>query len=141
MVVLTEKQIKSINKKCPYNQGIFMEPFGIPDYIKELVIYTKWASGGRPGSCWDNENTINEDYTHERPYDAYDVLDLIFQELGIDNVFSKNSYEITGLFDSNTDTEYGYYGDYTEDTIEWIRLSHFLEIVNKSLRLKKLDAI
>ena len=59
---LTQTQIEAINKECPYGQGIFREPFGIPDHIKDLLIYTKWESGGRPGSCWDDENTVNEEY-------------------------------------------------------------------------------
>lgn len=140
MVVLTPKQIISINNKCPYNQGIFMEPFGIPDNIKELVIYTKWSSGGRPGSCWDDANTINEEYERGRPNDAYDVLGFILEELTIDDNLA-NSYEIRQLFNSNVDRDYGYYGDYTEDTIEWIILSEFCDTLTKILRLKKLNSI
>lgn len=39
---LTQAQIAAINAECPYGQGIFREPFGIPDHIKDLLIYTKW---------------------------------------------------------------------------------------------------
>lgn len=49
---LTQSQIELINEACPYGQGVFREPFGIPNHIKELVVYTKWDSGGmRGGSC------------------------------------------------------------------------------------------
>jgi len=34
---LTEEQIKEINSKCPYNQGIFLQPYGIPVHIKNLL--------------------------------------------------------------------------------------------------------
>lgn len=78
---LTQSQIDNINKECPYGCGIFREPFGIPSNIKGLVIYTKWTSGGRGGSCWDDENTINQDYINERPSDAYKVLDLLLKEI------------------------------------------------------------
>ena len=137
IMILTEQDIKEINKKCPYNQGIFFEPFGIPDNIKELVIYTKWESGGRPGSCWDDENTINEEYYNDRPSDAYYVFHILLEKFGID---MKDS-TIEQYLDSNDNTEYGYYGDYTEDTIEWIKLDKFCEIVNRLLRENKLNRI
>ncbi len=78
---LTQAQIEEINKECPYGQGIFREPFGIPNKIKELVIYTKWSSGGKPGSCWDDADTVNEEYTLDRPGDAFKVLDLTLKIL------------------------------------------------------------
>lgn len=62
-MILTEDQIKEINRKCPSDQGIFREGNGIPLHIKELCIYSRYSSGGRPGSCWDDEDTINEEYT------------------------------------------------------------------------------
>ena len=127
---LTQSQIAAINKECIYNQGIFREPFGIPNHIKDLVIYTRWSSGGRPGSCWDDEDTVNEVYSNDRPGDAYNIIELILKELGVDDAVSVYSNEIQGLIQSNTETEYGYYGDYTEDTIEWIELSYFFEILN-----------
>lgn len=119
---LTQEQIEAINKECPYGQGIFREPFGIPNNIKELVVYTKWTSGGRGGSCWDDENTVNEHYDCDRPKDAFKVLDLTLKALKPDVTFLQFR-EIETLIDSNTKTDYGYYGDYTEDTIEWIKLS------------------
>ena len=123
---LTQEQIEEINKKCHYWQGVFREPFGIPNEIKEPVIYTKWESGGRPGSCWDDEDTINEDYTNERPDDAFMVLDLVLKELKPD-ISYLDYKKIEGLKNSNIDTDYGYYGHYTEDTIEWIVLSDLID--------------
>ena len=127
---LTKEQIEEINSKVPYGQGIFKEPYGIPNHIKELVIYTKWTSGGRPGSCWDDEDTINEDYTQDRPNDAFKVLDLVLQILKPNITFLQYK-EIQNLVDSNTETDYGYYGDYTEDTIEWIVLSDLYKLLNQ----------
>lgn len=127
---LTKEQIEEINKKCPYGQGIFREPFGIPNEIKELVIYTKWESGGRPGSCWDDEDTVNEDYTYDRPSDGFKVLDLTLKVLKPE-VTLLQFKEIQNLVHSNQTTEYGYYGDYTEDTIEWIVLSDLYKILEK----------
>lgn len=127
---LTQTQIEAINKECPYGQGIFREPFGIPNDIKELVVYTKWTSGGRGGSCWDDENTVNEDYTNDRPSDAFKVLDLTLKILKPEVSFLQFK-EIQNLVHSNTETDYGYYGDYTEDTIEWIVLSDLYEALSK----------
>lgn len=127
---LTQTQIEAINNECPYGQGIFREPFGIPNEIKELVIYTKWESGGRPGSCWDDEDTVNDDYTCDRPSDAFKVLDLTLKVLKPDVTFLQFK-EIQNLVNSNQTTDYGYYGDYTEDTIEWIVLSDLYEALAK----------
>ncbi len=127
---LTKEQIEEINSKVPYGQGIFKEPYGIPNHIKELVIYTKWTSGGRPGSCWDDENTVNEYYTQDRPNDAFKILDLVLQILKPNTTFLQYK-EIQNLVDSNTETDYGYYGDYTEDTIEWIVLSDLYKLLNQ----------
>ena len=131
--MLNQEQIKEINTKLSkeglYNQGIFKEPFGIPNHIKELVIYTKWGSGGRPGSCWDDEDTENEHYTNDRPNDAFKVLDLVLEVLK-PNISKEDYYKVECLKHSNTETDYGYYGDYTEDTIEWILLSDVYRELN-----------
>jgi hypothetical protein len=125
---LTKDQIEEINKKCPYDQGIFREPFGIPNHIKELVIYTKWKSGGRGGSCWDDENTINEHYSEDKPNDVYKVLELTLEVLKPGITFLQYK-KIEALIESNIETDYGYYGDYTEDTIEWIKVSDLLNLL------------
>lgn len=127
---LTKEQIEEINKECPYGQGIFREPFGIPNDIKELVIYTKWRSGERGGSCWDDDNTVNIHYDKSRPNDAFKVLDLTLKTLKPDVTYLQFR-EIEGLIDSNVECDYGYYGDYTEDTIEWIKLSDLYEMLTK----------
>lgn len=125
---LTQSQIEAINKECPYGQGIFREPFGIPDYIKELVVYTKWTSGGKNGSYLDDENTVNEHYNCNRPKYAFKVLDLTLKLLKPEVTFLQFR-EIETLIDSNIKTDYGYYGDYTEDTIEWIKLSDLYKVL------------
>lgn len=117
---LIEDQIEAINKKCPYNQGVFKEPFGIPNHIKEPVIYTRWESGGLGGSCWDDENTVNEPYERSRPANAYEVLGLVLEIVKPDVTFLQMRKIV---WNDNTKTDYGYYGDYTEETIEWIVLS------------------
>lgn len=123
---LTKEQVEEINRECPYGQGVFREPFGIPNDIKGLVVYTKWESGGRGGSCWDDEDTVNEEYTSDRPEDAFVVLDKVLKILKPD-ISYLDFKKIEALKNSNEETDYGYYGDYTEDTIEWIELEDLIE--------------
>jgi len=123
---LTKEQVEEINKECPYGQGVFREPFGIPNDIKGLVVYTKWESGGRGGSCWDDENTVNDEYSSDRPDDAFVVLDRVLKILKPD-ISYLDFKKIEALKNSNGETDYGCYGDYTEDTIEWIELEDLIE--------------
>jgi hypothetical protein len=129
MIELTKEQIEEINKECPYGQGVFIEPFGIPNEIKEPVIYTKWQSGGRTGRCWDDESTVNEDFTNVRPDDVFIVLDLVLKILKPD-ISYLDYKKIEALKKSNEKNDYGYYGDSTEDTIEWIVLSDLINVIN-----------
>jgi len=123
---LTKEQVEEINKECEYGQGVFREPFGIPNDIKGLVVYTRWESGGRGGSCWDEEDTVNEDYINDRPDDCFVVLDKVLKILKPD-ISYLDLKKIEALKNSNEETDYGYYGDYTSDTIEWIVLDDLIE--------------
>lgn len=123
---LSIEQIEKINEECPYNQGVFLQPFGIPNGIQERVIYTRWDSEWRDGSCWYDENTENPVHYQERPQNAYKVLDLVLKELKPEITYLQYK-TIEGLFDSNKESDYGYYGDYTIETIEWIKLSDLYE--------------
>lgn len=126
---LTKEQVERINVECPYGQGVFQEPFGIPSDIKGLVIYTKWESAGRPGSCWDDDDTVNEEYENDRPEDAFVVLDKVLKVLKPD--ISPSEYKkIEALKKSNEEIDYGFYGDYTEDTIEWIELDDLIKVIS-----------
>lgn len=50
------------------------------------------------------------------------MLDIILEILN-PNITEKERYMISDLIDKNVDTEYGYYGDYDEYTVEFIVLS------------------
>ena len=126
---LTKEQISQINDECPYGQGVFKEPFGIPNHIKELVVYIKYESASRGGSCYDDEDTVNEEYEVKRPFDYFVVLDKVLEVL-YPNIPYLLYQNILSLKDSNTETDYGYYGDYTTDTIEWIVLSDIYKMLD-----------
>lgn len=127
---LSEDQIKEINEKCPYDQGIFKEGNGIPLHIKEYCVYSRYRSGYKPGSCWDDENTVNEYHPLSAPSDHFKVLDIVLSYLRPNITFLEHRM-ISGLIDNNTDTEYGYYGDFDEYTVEFIKLSDLYEALSK----------
>lgn len=121
-MLLTQEQILEINRLCPSDQGIFEEGNGIPLHIKEACIYSRYHSGGRPGSCYDDENTVNEEWSCGPPHDHFQVIDIILSII-CPNISEHDRRLIDDLIDSNTDTDYGYYGDYEQWTVEFIILS------------------
>ena len=135
-MMLTTEQIREINNKCPSEQGIFVEGNGIPLHIKEACIYSRYNSGGRPGSCWDAADTVNEEWSCEAPSDHFKVIDIALEVI-CPNISADNRLRINSLIDSNTNTEYGYYGDYDEWTVEFIVLSDLY----KFLRSERIDEI
>lgn len=82
---MTQEDIREINLECPSSeQGIFKEPFGIPNHIKEPVIYMRWVKGGiEGGSCWGTERTQRE----SEPKPKFMVLDLVLKKLKPDLTF------------------------------------------------------
>jgi len=127
---LSKEQVEEINRGCEYGQGVFIQPFGIPDNTEGLVIYTKWQSGSKPGSCWDDEGTVNMFYENESPSGYFDVLDKVLKILK-PNISFLDFNRIDTLRNSNAETVYGYYGSYTEDTIEWILLEDLIKLLSQ----------
>lgn len=113
--------IKEINEKCPYNQGIFKEPYAIPVHIKEPVVYCRYKTGGyRGGSCWEGSNL--EYYSEDIPEDRFKVLDLVLEAL-FPNIKYSQYKQIEKLIHDNEETEYEYYGNNTDWKCEYIILS------------------
>lgn len=130
---LTEEQIKEINEECRtldcYDQGVFTEPCYIPNNIKEQVLYSRYMTGWMPGSCWDDEDTVNE-YHECDCNDRFKVLDLVLEKLN-----TQTSFELMGkilpLIQDVEDSDYGYYGDYSDYKVEYIILSELYEVIDK----------
>lgn len=125
---LTHEKIDEINEKCQYGQGIFKEPSNIPVNVKELVIYMKWESSGKPGSCWDDENTINEEYFNPFDINNFEVLHLTLKELNKEldlNIL----YPIMHFEPEFDTTANGYYGDYENSSVVWIKLSDLYKVL------------
>lgn len=131
---LTKEQITEINKRAPMEwqeneQGVFVEPFGIPSSIKEPVVYMRWHTGGvSGGSCWDSSNP--QYYKSEKDKPRFEVLDLVLRELKPDISFL-DFREIEKLIQSSEKTEYEYYGNYTDFAMEWIVLSDLINLLEK----------
>lgn len=118
---MTKEEIKEINEKCPYNQGIFVQPTMIPVHIKEPVIYCRYETGGYSGgNCHDD--TEPQPYTEEPPKDRFKVLDLVLEKLK-PNITPVQYKKIEEMIHDNEETEFEYYGNSTDWKVEYIILS------------------
>lgn len=125
MKQLTEDQIKEINLKCSHGQGVFVQPYGIPDKIKEPVIYRRYNTGGENGgSCWGAEPKA---YTADPP-EPWIAIDHVLEVIKPDCTFlqfRKIEQAVNRLSDSNWE----YYGNYDNFNIEYIEMSKVYEIL------------
>lgn len=124
---LTEKDIKEINSKVEdsWNNGIFKEPYGIPNGIKDLVIYSRIETGGYSGgNCWGG---ISEAYTCDNDFN-YDILDLVIEKLKPTCTFMEYRKIQKSLIESEySDREY--YGNSTEFRIKYITLENLYTLL------------
>jgi hypothetical protein len=118
-MLLNKEDIKEINAICPYGQGIFSEPNGIPVDIKEPVIYSRYEIGGyRGGSCFGSEA---KPYTvDEKP--KFKVLDMVLKKIKPDLTYLEFR-ELEDLIKTNEERDRQYYGNSTDYKIEYIILS------------------
>ncbi len=123
---LTCDQIDKINNDCPYGQGVFFQPNMIPVDVKELVIYSRYETGGyRDGNCYgDRPNS----YQNEAPDDRFKVLDLVLKEL-LPNISYLQYKQIDALIKNNEETDREYYGNSTDWKVEYIVLSELIGLL------------
>ena len=120
---LTNEQIIEINDKAPYDQGIFIEPYGC-DGIKEHVVYMRWETGGiSGGSCWESSNPMP--YNSHKPKPRFVVLTQVIKVLKPDLTFIEYE-EIKDMVVSTDKTDWGYYGNSTDYGIEYIKLKELI---------------
>jgi fido (protein-threonine AMPylation protein) len=126
---LTSEQISEINSKCPEEQGIFSEPFGIPSSIKEPVVYVRWEIGGMCGGGY-HENSYRHPYQTYSTRPSLVVIDLIIKELGLELTYSQFQ-EIEKLVQDNESVsdDSDYYGNYSDWNINYILLSDLLSLL------------
>lgn len=129
---LTAEEIKEINKNAPNDwgqneQGVFLQPNGIPVEIKTHVIYMRWRTGGvSGGSCWESSDP--QRYTEYEGEPEFAVLDLVLEKLK-PNISYLQYKKITSLFHTNNETEWEYYGNCTDYDIKYIILSDLIKLL------------
>ena len=125
------EQINKINAACPYDQGIFREPYGV-DKEKDYCIYAKWNSGGYTGgSCWDD----NEPYFYEGESEPnFIALDLVIKEL-CPNISYFQHKDIERLIKTGSDTDYQYYGNSDDYSFKWIVLKDLENYIKKNIKI------
>ena len=118
---MKEELIKAINEKCPYDQGIFFQPFGIPDGIETHVVYSRVETGGTSGgNCW-NDDEARPYVADEAEEEPMKVLDILLEEIAPKITYLQYK-KIQKLIHSNEHTEWQYYGNSTDYKIEYILL-------------------
>jgi len=127
---MTEEKIKLINsdpKIDSWNEGIFKEPQNVPITEKDYLIYQRWNSGGvAGGSCWDEGEGHNYEYSHPDP--KFTILEIVLDELCPD-ITLKNYNEVLKLIKENETTNWEYYGNYDNYQIRYIRLKDLENLI------------
>jgi len=129
---MTKEEIAELNaeflkKYNTYDQGVYVEPYGIPTNIKEPVVYMRWSPGGvSGGSCWDSSNP--QDYTNDdKP--EFLILDFILKKLK-PNITYLDYKELDKLVKKSSETQWEYYGNCTKWDITFIELSKLEKFLN-----------
>jgi hypothetical protein len=127
---MIKSMIEEINKKCPYGQGVFVQPSGIPIKIKTPVIYTRYLTGGAAGgSCFDEDGDSGAtDFVEDEPKNKWKVLDIVLEYLK-PNITYLQYKKVLELVHDNTETEHDYYGNYSEYRIEYIVVSELEKLL------------
>lgn len=124
---MTQEQIDKVNARCPHGQGIFFEPNGIPNHIKDLVLYSRFVKDGvAGGNCWGDKRYS---FVNEPEKDHMIVLDYVLEELH-PNITYLQFKRIHDLIRSNEDTIDGYYGNFENWKVDYILLPELEEFLD-----------
>lgn len=126
MILLTKELIEKLNSQTSSSeQGIYVQPYGIPVSIKEAVIYMRHETGGvTGGSCWQNSH--NRRYFNEEP--DFEILDMVLNELH-PNITYLQYKKIANIIHTNEETQYEYYGNSIDYTIKYIVVSDLIKLL------------
>lgn len=133
---MTQELIEKLNqdiytKKGDNEQGIFVQPFGIPVRYKEPVIYMRWETVGMTGGSYHEDSCLHF-YTSDKKGE-FIALDIVLKELK-PNITYLQYKEIEQMIlegDNYSDNE-DYYGNCTDYGTQFIVLSQlekYLEIL------------
>ena len=122
---MTPELIQEVNAECPSDQGVFVQPNGIPVSIKEPVIYTRWVKSGYSGGGYGDE-CIPQPFMSEPPEDRFKILDIILEKLKPQITYLQYK-KINELWDENNYSEDEYYGNSSDYVIKFMLLSKLEE--------------
>lgn len=121
---LTEEQIKELNNRTDSDQGIYIQPMGVPNEIKTHVIYLTWEKRGEFGAnCWDNKQTYFE---NEEP--PFEILSYAL-EIILPNLTGLQYSQILRMIKDNENEECDYYGNWTNHGVKYIILEELYEFL------------
>lgn len=123
---LTEDDIREINNNSPSSeQGIYIQPYGVPVDVKTHVIYKRWVIGGiAGGSCWGTEHHSRK--PEQEP--KWKVLNAVLKKLKPDISFLQFR-EIEDLIKTNQERDREYYGNSTDYMINYIVLDDLYKLL------------
>lgn len=119
---LTDEQIKNINNSLEdsWNQGIFKEPYGIDVKEKGYVIYQRHKTGGAAGGSY-HEDSYARPYVISESKPNWDALDEVLRMVCPEISYLKYK-EIEKLIINSNETDYEFYGNYTDYEIFYLPL-------------------
>ncbi len=126
---LTQQQIEEINAEYPDGeQGIFVQPYGIPVSVKEPVIYERWETGGMKGGGYDEDDYLRPYTTGNTP--TYNIFDRVIRILR-PNITDEAYYMIKGfmLDGDNYDGSDDYYGNCEYWSTQYLPLSELYKLL------------
>ena len=129
---LTEQEIKDLNKKAKYNEGIFIQPNHIPVDVKGLVIYKRVHVGGYTGgNCWNDTEPyyVHYDETDE-DIDSFDILFTVLEKI-VPNITLLNFKKVEKLIHSDVETEREYYGNTNDYRVKYVILEELYKLLEK----------
>ena len=89
----------------------------------------RWCKGYMSGSCWDDEDTVNEYTEQEKP--QFNALELVLAKVKPD--ISHLQYNaVLNLIQEASETDYGYYGDYSDYEVNYIILDDLYNLLGIS---------
>jgi hypothetical protein len=124
---LTLDEIRDINNSMSSdNQGIYIQPNGIPTHIKSHVIYQCICTGGiSGGSCWDYSNP--QYYERDEEF-TFEILDKVLEHLKPDITYLEFK-QIEKLIDKNEYSEREYYGNRADYEVQFLELEKLYEFL------------
>lgn len=128
---LTKEQIDRINELAPNEwqeneQGVYIQPNGIPTTVKGYVVYMRWVIGGETGGGYSEDSCLRS-FKSDKGRPKFTVLDLVLREL----MPSISYLQFREIEDLVRETEYDdngdYYGNCSYFDVQYIILDELIE--------------